>query len=114
MLYIRVPGEKETLLCENLIIHANISLKYAHTWGPSCRLYNQAYTNLGKVTVTEGNVHEVKAVAGFISYKISQLQFRKHLPTPAIQQFKRHVESYADKVGPPGLVFQHSAWMSQQ
>ncbi|CAG0893181.1 unnamed protein product [Darwinula stevensoni] len=78
------------------------------------KLYNQAYTNLGKVVVSEGNVHEVKTVAGFISYKISQLQFRKHLPTPAIQQFKKHVESYADKIGPPDLAFQHSAWMSQQ
>lgn len=60
------------------------------------------------------NILEIKTVAGMINFKLCQLFFEIRHPIDAIDQFRKHIDIFRIKVGPPELVFEHSAWLSKQ
>ncbi|XP_067935150.1 trafficking protein particle complex subunit 11-like [Watersipora subatra] len=76
--------------------------------------YKQAYGYCLEAKANEHTILEVKTVAGFVSYKICLLSFMHNAPLDAIEQFRKHIENFKTRVGPPHLAFEHSAWLSKQ
>lgn len=56
------------------------------------RHYQQAYSNLLDMRITDANLMEIKAVASLINYKLCKLLFSLTRPKDAIAQFKNHIE----------------------
>jgi hypothetical protein len=95
------------------------------------RYYKQAYLSLLDIRCYDTNILEVKLIAGFVNYKVNfsfcipplykrlffqicQLYFDNRHPIEAIGQFRKHIDIFRNKAGPPELSFEHSAWMSKQ
>ncbi|XP_022665892.1 trafficking protein particle complex subunit 11-like isoform X3 [Varroa jacobsoni] len=76
--------------------------------------YKQAYILLAELRATDPNLLEVKTIAGIINYKICQLYYEQNAPLEAIHQLRRHMENFKTTVGPPGLAFEHYAWLTKQ
>ncbi len=60
------------------------------------------------------NIFEIKTIAGIINYKLCQLFFNIKHPIDAIDQFRKHIDIFRNKIGPIELAFEHSAWLSKQ
>ena len=78
------------------------------------KAYQSAYGFLMEIRYTETNIMEVKTVGGFINCKICRLAFRLNLPRDAIDQFKRHLDNFRSRTGPPELGWEHAGWQSLQ
>lgn len=62
----------------------------------------------------ESNIFEIKTIAGIINYKLCKLFFDIKHPIDAIDQFRKHIDIFRNKVGPEDIAFEHSAWISKQ
>lgn len=78
------------------------------------KYYNQAYTALDEITVSNANCVEIKTIAGYTNHKICRLMFKLNVPRDSITQFKAHIEKYRSMVGLKELSFEHYAWLSVQ
>ncbi len=76
--------------------------------------YKQAYLSLLDIRTHDANIFEIKTVAGQINYKLCRLLFNVKHPIDAIDQFRRHIDIFRNKIGLIDLAFEHSAWLSKQ
>lgn len=76
--------------------------------------YKQAYVSLLDIRTYDTNIFEVKTIASLINYKLIHLFFDIKHPIDAIDQFRKHIDIFRNKVGSPELAFEHSAWLSKQ
>ncbi|CAB1325129.1 unnamed protein product [Coregonus sp. 'balchen'] len=80
----------------------------------SLKYYRTAYSLVHELRTHETNMLEIKAMAGFINYKICRLCFQHNTPLDAIAQFRKHIDLCKKKIGSAELAFEHTAWMSKQ
>ncbi|KAL2077658.1 hypothetical protein ACEWY4_027162 [Coilia grayii] len=78
------------------------------------KYYRTAYSLVHELRAHETNMLEIKAMAGFINYKICRLCFQHNTPLDAIAQFRKHIDLCKKKIGSAELAFEHTAWMSKQ
>ncbi|XP_076233472.1 trafficking protein particle complex subunit 11 gry isoform X2 [Calliopsis andreniformis] len=76
--------------------------------------YEQAYSNLLEIKMTDTNAMEIKTIACFINYKLCKIMFNLNVPKEAISQFRLHIDRFKLKTGPKELIFEHQAWMCSQ
>ncbi|XP_031844601.1 trafficking protein particle complex subunit 11 gry isoform X2 [Nomia melanderi] len=76
--------------------------------------YEQAYSNLSDIKMTDTNAMEVKTVAWFINYKLCKILFNLKFVKEAISQLRAHTDRFKSKTGPKELMFEHHAWMCSQ
>ena len=76
--------------------------------------YKQAYLSVLDIRFYDTNILEIKTVASIINYKLVAMLFEIKHPIDAIDQFRKHIDIFRIKVGPPELAFEHSAWLSKQ
>lgn len=77
------------------------------------KYYKQAYNSLIEIITNANNLHEIKTMASFLTYKICKLCFIANFPIDAIGHFKKHIEHFRNKFEPK-LEFEHRNWMSIQ
>ncbi|KAL3317902.1 Tubulin polyglutamylase ttll4 [Cichlidogyrus casuarinus] len=75
--------------------------------------YRQAYNFLIEIPKFNAHLLEIKTMACYVNYKICAIAFKKDV-NDAIQQFRRHVDTFKSEVGEPTLAFEHEAWLSVQ
>ena len=80
----------------------------------AARAYQQGYAHLLELPTTDLTLCELKVVAAMLSFKVCRLAFRQNLPRDAIAHFRRHVELFRARVGPPELAVEHCGWLAQQ
>lgn len=78
------------------------------------RYYKQAYLSLLDIRTYDTNIFEIKTIAGLINFKLCQLFFDIKHPIDAIDQFRKHIDIFRNKIGPAEMAFEHSAWLSKQ
>ncbi|XP_076626915.1 trafficking protein particle complex subunit 11 gry isoform X2 [Colletes latitarsis] len=78
------------------------------------RHYEQAYSNLLDIKMTDTNAMEVKTIASFINYKLCKIMFNLNIPKGAISQFRLYTDRFKMRTGLKELIFEHHAWMCSQ
>lgn len=78
--------------------------------------YGDAYGYLSSLLPTVGasKVPELKAVASAINIRICHIHIARLEPVPGVQQFRRHMATFANAIGDPELEYRHWAWVVRE